>query len=259
MYNNLIKSFEVQIMIFTVRLADLNIEIHSIYPELRHFFKNYIVENETADLSLSWTVEEVAAEKDHALHENYPMEYLETLAALRKISEILPLRKRLLVHGAAITCDDKAYLFAAQSGTGKSTHICLWKKHLGSRVDIVNGDKPFVSLESVDGSALITARVYGTPWAGKEDWEKNRSAELNGICFLQRGKENKIRKLEPAECLNYLFNQVYLPKDPVALSMTLELADLLTKNVPLYLLECDISEEAVKCSFEGMTGMVYER
>jgi hypothetical protein len=126
-------------------------------------------------------------------------------------------------------------------------------------LDIVNGDKPFISLESVDGSALITAKVYGTPWAGKEGWEKNRSAELNGICFLQRGKENKIRKLEPSECLNYLFNQVYLPKDPVALDMTLELADLLTKNVPLYLLECYISEEAVKCSFEGMSGMEYKK
>jgi hypothetical protein len=257
-------------MIFTVRLADLNIEIHSIYPELQHFFKDYLVKNVTADLSVSWTEEEISAEKDRASNENYPMEYLETLAALRKISELLPLRKRLLVHGAAITYDDKAYLFTAQSGTGKSTHICLWKEYLGSRVDIVNGDKPFVSLENVDckdaanvatsdGSTRVCAKVYGTPWAGKEDWEKNRSAELNGICFLQRGKENKIRKLEPAECLNYLFNQVYLPKDPVALSMTLELADLLTKNVPLYLLECDISEEAVKCSFEGMTGMVYER
>jgi hypothetical protein len=248
----------------------LNVEIHSIYPELRHFFRNYVVENVTPDFSVSWTEEEIAAEKDHALHESYPMEYLETLAALRKISEVLPFHKRLLVHGAAITCDDKAYLFAAQSGTGKSTHIRLWKEYLGSRVDIVNGDKPFISLETEgcknsentmnsDSSARITAQVYGTPWAGKEGWEKNRSAELNGICFLQRGKENKIRKLEPSECLNYLFNQVYLPKYPLALNMTLELADLLTKNVPLYLLECDISEEAVKCSFEGMSGMEYKK
>ncbi len=243
-------------MIFTVRLADLNIEIHSIYPELRHFFRDYIIENVPCDLSVSWTKEEIAAEKEHALHENYPMAYLETLTALRKISEALPFQKRLLVHGAAITCDDKAYLFAAQSGTGKSTHICLWKEHLGKRVDIVNGDKPFVALEGMD-TGHVSARVYGTPWAGKENWEKNRSALLDGICFLQRGKENRIRKLEPAECLQYLFNQVYLPKDPAALSLTLELADLLTKNVPLYLLECDISEEAVKCCFEGMTGTKY--
>ena len=35
-------------------------------------------------------------------------------------------------------------MFTAQSGTGKSTHIKLWKKHFGKDVDIVNGDKPIV-------------------------------------------------------------------------------------------------------------------
>lgn len=244
-------------MIFTVKLADMHIQIESKYPDLETFCKSYIVEGVTPDFCVSWDEEDILAERDHDLTADFTPTYLETLTALRKISEILPCYRRILIHGAAITLDDTAYLFTAPSGTGKSTHIRLWRKYLGSRVDIVNGDKPFISLDYSE-SGQIEPRIYGTPWAGKEKWQKNCSAPLGGICFLRRGKENKMRRLEPAECLQLLFNQVYLPKDTNASRLTLELVDVLIQNVPLYLLECDISEDAVKCSFEGMTGMKYE-
>lgn len=243
-------------MTFTVKLADMHVQIENKYPELRDFCKDYVVEGVTPDFCVSWSEEEIFSEREHELTTNFTPAYLETLAALRKISEVLPSYRRLLIHGASITLDDKAYLFTALSGTGKSTHIRLWRKYLGARVDIVNGDKPFVSLDCSDDGKVVP-RIYGTPWAGKENWHKNRSAVLDGICFLRRGEENKIRTLEPAECLQLLFNQVYLPKDKVASELTLELMDVLVRNIPLYLLDCDISEEAVKCSFEGMTGMEY--
>lgn len=245
-------------MTFTVKLADMYIQIESKYPDLKTFCKDYIVEGVTPDFSVSWNEDEIWAEKEHETTTNFSPTYLETLTALRKISEILPTYKRLLIHGAAITLDDKAYLFTAPSGTGKSTHIRLWKKYLGPRADIVNGDKPFISLDCNE-SGQMEPYIYGTPWAGKERWQKNRRAPLGGICFLRRGKENKIRRLEPAECLGMLFNQVYLPKDALASQLTLELVDIMLQNVPLYLLECDISEDAVKCSFEGMTGLKYEK
>ena len=244
-------------MTFTVKLADMHIQIESKYPELEIFCKDYIIEGATPDFCVSWTEEEIWAEKEYETTTDFTPAYLETLTTLRKISEILPMHNRLLIHGAAITLDDTAYLFTAPSGTGKSTHIRLWRKHLGDRVDIVNGDKPFVSLDC-DESGKLQPRIYGTPWAGKERWQKNRNAPLGGICFLCRGKENKIRKLAPSECLTMLFNQVYLPKDTHTAQLTLALIDQLIQSIPLYLLECDISEDAVKCSFEGMTGLKYE-
>lgn len=244
-------------MTFTVKLADMHIQIESKYPELETVCKDYIVEGVTPDVCVSWNEDEIQAEKQHETTSNSSPAYLETLTALRKISELLPNYKRLLIHGAAITLDDTAYLFTAPSGTGKSTHIRLWRKHFGDRVDIVNGDKPFVSLDC-DESGNVQPRIYGTPWAGKERWQKNRNARLGAICFLCRGKENRIRKLAPSECLTMLFNQVYLPKDANAAQLTLALIDQLIQNVPLYFLECDISEDAVKCSFEGMTGLKYE-
>lgn len=238
-------------MKFTVKLADKIIELNSIYPGLQRYCKDYIVEDLTPDFSVSWTNDEVLAEENSSDTKGFSTAYLETLTALRKICEIFPSYQRFLMHGASISYDGKAYLFTAPSGTGKSTHIRLWHEYLGEGVQIVNGDKPFISIENEE------VRIYGTPWAGKENWQRNCSAPLAGICFLKRGTENKIRRMDPVECLTMVFNQIHLPADPAAAGLVLELLDSLLKYVPIYVLECDISEDAVRCSFEALTGLEY--
>lgn len=239
-------------MVFFIKLADKIIEVNAVYDELKTFFSDYLIDEGMPDFTISWTEEEILAEKDFLSEIDFPNTYLETLTALRKISEIFPFHERLLIHGASIAYHDKGYLFTAPSGTGKSTHICLWKKFLGKEVKIVNGDKPFVSLEN------NAPYIHGTPWAGKENWQKNRSVPLNGICFLKRGLENRIQRLEPSQALTHIFQQVYLPKNPEAAALTLELTDRLLRHTPLYLLECNMSEEAVRCSFEALTGLNYK-
>lgn len=237
-------------MNFIVKLADVCIEINSVYPELKNFLKDYLVSDITPDFSITINESEILAEHEATSDKQFSPTYLETLATLRKLAEILPSYNRILMHGASISYQGHAYLFTAPSGTGKSTHIRLWKKYLGDDVKIVNGDKPFISL---DGEPSI----YGSPWAGKENWHRNCCMPLKGICFVQRGTENSIRKIEPFECLSLLFKQVYLPNSADAAGLTLELVDALTKKVPLYLLTCDMSEDAVQCSFEGLTGLTY--
>lgn len=243
-------------MNFKIKLADKIIELQPHYPDLQPYCSSYIVEEEPANFSFSWSEAEISAEQenDSSLVE-YPLPYLETLTALRKIAEQFPYENRLLFHGVTITFAGKGYLFAAPSGTGKSTHISLWRKYLGDGVEIVNGDKPILSVEEKEGGVCTT--VYGTPWAGKEGWQKNRQAQLSGICFLRQSKTNAVRRLQPAECLDRLMRQVYLPKDPGAAGLTLELLDRMLTAVPVYLLDCDMSEEAVRCSFEALTGREY--
>ena len=128
---------------------------------------------------------------------------------------------------------------------------------MGDKVKIVNGDKPFVSMSNIDTEGQPQPLIYGTPWAGKERWHRNCSEPLSGICFVQRGTVNTIQRMKPEECLKLLFNQIYIPEDEMAVAQTLELADALLKHVPLYLLTCDISEDAVRCSFEALTGLCY--
>lgn len=237
-------------MKFIVGLADKYIEINSVYDELKAFFKDYIVTDVTPDFSVSLSQEDILAEQEATSESQFSPTYLETLALLRKLAEILPSHSRILMHGASISYNERAYLFTAPSGTGKSTHIRLWKKYLGDDVKIVNGDKPFISLEN-------QPMIYGSPWAGKENWHRNCKMPLKGICFVQRGTMNLIRRIEPSDCLSLLFKQVYLPADTLAAGLTLELVDMLIKKVPLYVLTCDMSENAVRCSFEALTGLSY--
>lgn len=237
-------------MNFIVKLANKNIEINSVYPELKFFLKDYLVSDVTPDFTISLTKEDIEMEQETSSENGFSLTYLETLATLRKLAEILPSHNRILMHGASIEYNGHAFLFTAPSGTGKSTHIRLWKKYLGNDVKIVNGDKPFISLED-------EPLIYGAPWAGKENWHRNCSMPLKAICFVKRGTENSIKKVDAAECLPLLFKQVYLPCDAIAAGLTLELVDLLVKKVPLYILTCDMSEEAVRCSFETLTGLSY--
>ena len=244
-------------MAFTVNMAGKIINIDNIHPESEDFCKDYIIENTSPDFSIVIHPDDILYEEKYANEQSFSSSYLETLAVLRKISDILPKFHRFLIHGACISYKNNAYLFTAPSGTGKSTHIRLWRKYLGEDVQIVNGDKPFISLDSSQSDGTLDPRIYGTPWAGKERWQRNCNESLKGICFLQRGTTNTIRRIEPSECLIMLMNQVYIPEDAEMAGKTLELIDCLVKHVPLYLLSCDISEEAVRCSFEALTGLHY--
>lgn len=241
-------------MNFNIRLAGLTIGLNSEYPALKDFCQDYLAEEKAPDFSVSITRKECMEEQKRSFEtgQEYSFDYLAQLALLRRIGNILPAYGRCLLHGASITYQGSAYLFAAPSGTGKSTHIRLWKEYLGSGVEIVNGDKPILSVE--DSQILI----HGTPWAGKEGWQRNRSAVLRGICLLKQGKKNRIERQEPWSCLPRLLKQIYLPQEEGMAGETLRLLDRLLDIVPVYQLECDRSEEAVRCSFEAMTELPYK-
>lgn len=238
-------------MKFTVQLADKFIEINSIHDELKQFCKDYLAENVSPEFSISMSEKDIMDEQKSSTENTFSLPYLETLALLRKLAEIFPSHNRLLMHGASISYGESAFLFTAPSGTGKSTHIRLWKTYLGEEVKIVNGDKPFISLDD-------EPFIYGSPWAGKENWQRNCHMPLKAICFVTRGTQNSIRRLEAKDSLALLFKQVYLPSDSLSAGLTLELVDLLLKKIPLYILTCDMSEDAVRCSFETLTGLSYE-
>lgn len=238
-------------MYFKIELAEVVIGIHSLYDTLKKFCRDYITETEQAEFEIEITEEDIQKEASLA-EEEYSPQYLETLAVLRKISDEMPERDRFLMHGAVISCNGKGYMFTAPSGTGKSTHINLWRKYLGESVEIINGDKPILKAEE------DTVCVYGTPWAGKEGWQTNRKVHLETICFLEQGRENEIRKLTPVEALPRLLRQVHYTEDPGKAGKTLELLDRIFDNVPMYQLTCDISREAVKCSYEMLTGNPFD-
>lgn len=166
---------------------------------------------------------------------------------------------RLTFHGACVEFNGKAYIFTARSGTGKSTHIKLWRRYLGSPVKIVNGDKPIISIDNTsNGTGAPIIKACGSPWAGKERWQRNVQVTLGGICILNRGTDNSIRKASTQEALDDLINRIYLTSDQFEASRAMDLLDAILRYVPIYMLSCDMSEDAVRASFEGMTGECYK-
>ena len=94
-----------------------------------------------------------------------------------------------LFHSATVSLDGKGYMFLGKSGTGKSTHASLWRKHIDG-VELMNDDNPAVRVKP-DGTTV----VYGTPWSGKTPCYKNVSAPLGGIVLLSQAPYNKIIRL----------------------------------------------------------------
>lgn len=245
-------------MDFKIRLAEIPIQVHSQYASLKEYCKDYVVEDifSKKELEIEITPADIEREQEKVREDagetgctesQYSPQYLETLALLRKIAEELPDRDTFLMHGAVISWKGDAYMFTAPSGTGKSTHISLWRKYLGEEVQSINGDKPFISVSETG------VRAYGTPWAGKERWQHNTSGPLKGICILAQAKENKIRKLSAGESLAYLLRQIHFTDNPEKAGHILELVDWMLRQVPVWYLECNISEEAMRTSFEAMT------
>ena len=149
--------------------------------------------------------------------------------------------------------DGKAYLFSADSGTGKSTHTKQWQKYFGEdRALIINDDKPAIRKEKSGWT------VYGTPFSGKTDENLNRKAVLQGICMLERGEQNTIERIGVWEAIPLLMRQTIVPRNEELAGELLEILDQLLSEVPIYRLKCNISEEAVLTAYEMMRGEANE-
>ena len=239
--------------VFFIKIAELIVKISPLYPLSQELSKDYITEPcENPDISVSVSKEQIKAELEKAKEPVSP-DYAEFLYIYRIIAESLPEFDAFVFHGAAISYKNQGYLFTAPSGTGKSTHIRLWRRYVGKSVDIINGDKPIIKIKD-DG-----VFVCSTPWAGKEGWQKNRTFPLGCVTFLERSKEPFILRIEPQNCLKKIMNQVYMPKNPQNLGRTLELIDRLLAQVPVCSLGCDISEKSVEIAFEGLTKEEYKK
>lgn len=238
---------------FSVLLAGIPVGIDHRYTFIQKQCVNYL-SSETPLFTVSADEKDLAQELSQCtekLKNTIPdlMGYCESVCLYRKICLELPRYNALLFHSAAVKQGDSAYLFSAPSGTGKSTHLRLWMNRFGKELTIINGDKPLLRMGQ-EG----TFRVYGTPWAGKEGWQNNVSGKLQGICFLEQSPQNRIRRLTPQEGSARALQQILFPKEPELLTKMLKLTDRLLFAVPLYLLSCNISEEAAELSFHTLTG-----
>ena len=234
-------------MVRKYKIADVVFDAEFNYSYTADLCKNYIYEgNEPSAFFIKVTHQEIANEVADNEEVNYP-EYLESLAVYRRFLKHLLSLDGIVVHSSAIAVDDKAYLFTAPSGTGKSTHASLWRKMLKDKAVIVNDDKPVIRL--IDGEFY----VYGTPWNGKHSLDTNCKVKIKAICELERGEINTISRLSKLEILPLLLKQTLRPNTESDFDKLLRLLQELIEKVDFYRLKCNKDISSAELSYREMS------
>ena len=230
--------------------------MESVYSKVHELCADYRYSG-TADFSIRTTRKDIEYEGNKSRNEdikegipirNFSDDYLETLAVYRKIADKMIDYDTILFHGSVIAVDGIGYLFTAKSGTGKSTHTRLWRELFGERAVMVNDDKPLIK---VSENGIM---VCGTPWDGKHRLSTNISVPLKAVCVLERSEGNHIEKVTADSVYNMLVQQVYRPQSPQKLLKTLQLIDVLSENVGLYRLGCNMDISAAELAYNVMKG-----
>lgn len=240
---------------FRIEIAGHVFAVASLFESTRDYCKNYLTD-QAPDFSIAVSREDLVFEQE-ALDEEAREEglkrrkftdpFLERNSIQRQVAKQLLSRDILLMHGSTVAVDGKAYLFTAACGTGKSTHTKFWRQVFGSRAVMVNDDKPFLRITE-DG-----VLACGAPWSGKHGLDTNITAPLQGICILERGRENRIRRIKAEEALPLLLHQGCPPQDDSRISAYEALVDTLTKTVPLWQMQCNLDPQAAMVAWEAMS------
>lgn len=227
----------------TYKIADLIVHMNASGRTLQQAEPYRIADASEADLHVYSMAE--------ALHERSPelsmddCEYLSTgISFYRQLARF----QGLLLHSSCVVVDERAYLFSAPCGTGKSTHVELWLKLFGDRAYILNDDKP--ALRVIDNEVY----VYGTPWSGKHDRSRNMRVKLGGIAVLERSEENFIREMTPSEAIFPLLDQTVRTLRADSMGMCMETLGKIVELGKVYRLGCNMDQSAAILSYEFMSG-----
>ena len=153
----------------------------------------------------------------------------------------------MILHSAYMCYEDTAVLFSAPSETGKSTQAGLWEKYRGTWT--VNGDRSLLIREE-DGWY-----ANGWPVCGSSEICNNKSYPVRAIVMLSQAKENRISRLKGLEALRKVMEQITINAWNSEFQIqAMDELEILLKEVPVYHLECDISEDAVRCLEDVLAG-----
>ncbi|MFZ3102545.1 MAG: hypothetical protein WA131_08360 [Desulfitobacteriaceae bacterium] len=153
-------------------------------------------------------------------------------------------RDGIVIHSSALKYEDKAIIFSAPSGTGKSTHTKLWQKHMNN-VKILNDDSPAVCI--IEDKPYI----FGTPWSGSSLINSNDSAPLEAIVILEQAQNNRIHRIKDQEAILRLLPRVFLPYfDQTLMDKSISIFEKIISAVPVYLLQCRPDKEAMEMVYK---------
>lgn len=141
------------------------------------------------------------------------------------------LHGKYALHSASNYYQEKAWLYSASSGTGKTTHVKLWEKLYA--VPVLNGDLNLLGMEKDE------VFVYGIPWCGTSGVYTTKKYPLGGIILLKRGTENRVCKLPQDERQLYTAQCMISPAwTEKQVDDSLLFAEKLSDRIPIRQLYC---------------------
>lgn len=147
-------------------------------------------------------------------------------------------RGGFMLHSSYIRHGDKAILFTAPSGTGKSTQADLWVKLRGA--ELLNGDR----------SAVITGpqgvHVAGVPFCGSSGVSKDRTLPLAAIVYLSQAPQTTITRLTGLQAFRRVWEGCTIDLwDRGEATACTDLVLDVVRQVPVFHLACTPDESAV--------------
>jgi hypothetical protein len=138
----------------------------------------------------------------------------------------------------------RGYVFAGQSGDGKTTTARLWQQVPGATV--LSDDRIIVRPEAAGGFTM-----HGTPWHGEAELSASASAPLAAVFLLARGERNEVAPLSPcAAVASLLARAVTAFCDAHAVSALLDTLAPLVREVPCATFRFVPGEDAVQAVLE---------
>lgn len=165
--------------------------------------------------------------------------YSRSILEAINIEDIMRNFNAFILHSSFIKYKEKAILFSAPSGVGKSTQAELWNKY--ENAEIINGDR--AGIRKIDEKWI----AYGIPFAGSSHIYKNDKAEISHIIVLRQGEKNKLMRLSPREAFIKIYSETTIHTwDEKFHKDIVDLITDLVKDVPVYLYECVPNKSAVE-------------
>ena len=160
-------------------------------------------------------------------------------------------KRTALFHSSVVSYQGRAYMFLGQSGTGKSTHSCLWLKYIEG-TELVNDDNPVVRVLDND-----EVWVYGSPWSGKTPCYRNVSYPVGAIVKLSQAPHNEIQRLKGVKAYAVVVPSISGKRwDQQQAEGLHETENLIAQHAPVWHLDCLPDEAAAQLCRNYTVGTV---
>lgn len=151
------------------------------------------------------------------------------------------------LHASCIAIQNKAILFTAPSGIGKSTQARIWSESFGAK--ILSGDRPL--LQYLEEGAW----AHGAPWDGKEQIFMQEKYPAATIIEVRRAESNYVRRLSVKQAAVLLSKQSFIPMwDDTAKFLVMETIQRIARKVPFYRLFCLPEEGSAQVVYKALFG-----